>query len=70
MKASPLFLASMYFFMGLAFLYIAIQSADETIWNFGTIIFTIVATFDFGVALKILGRYFKQKNQSNTDKKE
>ncbi|MFD2638026.1 YdiK family protein [Piscibacillus salipiscarius] len=61
MRASPYFLATMYFLMGLAFVYLALQYADDTIWNFATIIFTIVATFDIGVAIRILTRYFIYK---------
>ncbi|TFB13690.1 DUF4305 domain-containing protein [Filobacillus milosensis] len=65
MKVSPIFLASMYMLMGLAFVYLGLQSADETIWNAGTIIFTVVATFDFIVAFRILGAYFRHKNNTN-----
>ncbi|MGP4073729.1 YdiK family protein [Piscibacillus sp. B03] len=68
MRASPFFIASMYFLMGLAFVYLALQYAEDTIWNFATIIFTLVATFDIGVAIRILTKYFAYKK--NLNKKE
>ncbi|WP_188207160.1 YdiK family protein [Alkalibacillus aidingensis] len=55
MKVSPMFLAWIYILMGILFMYLAIQSADETIWNFATIIFALIATFDFGVAIRLVG---------------
>ncbi|SEQ44595.1 YdiK family protein [Piscibacillus halophilus] len=65
MRVSPVFLATMYFLMGLAFVYLALQFADETIWNVPTLIFTIVATFDIGVAIRILARYLLYKRHLN-----
>lgn len=67
MRTSPLFMAFLYFLMGVVFTYIAIQSADENIWNFTTIILSIVATFDFAVAVRLMSLYFKIKN-SKKDK--
>ncbi|GEL76659.1 YdiK family protein [Tenuibacillus multivorans] len=61
MRVSPVFIAFMYLLMGLAFIYIALRSADETVWNLTTIIFTIVAALDFGVAIRMLARYFSHK---------
>ncbi|MCP8617828.1 YdiK family protein [Salirhabdus salicampi] len=65
MRASPLFMAAIYFFMGVVFTYIAIQSADETVWNFTTIVLTIVATFDFAVGIKLVNIHFRLKNANN-----
>ena len=53
-RTSPFLMGVMYIFMGILFTYLAIQSATETIWNFATILFMIVATFDFAVAIRML----------------
>lgn len=52
-KTSPFLMGLMYITMGTLFTYLAIQSAQETIWNFATILFMIIATFDFGVAIRM-----------------
>ncbi|WP_375781777.1 YdiK family protein [Parageobacillus toebii] len=46
--------------MGILFTYLSIQSADETIWNFFTIVLAIIATLDFGTAIRLLVLYFKK----------
>ncbi|MEQ6378232.1 YdiK family protein, partial [Bacillaceae bacterium S4-13-58] len=61
MKTSPLVMASIYFFMGVLFTFIAIESTAEDVWNFTTIILVIVATFDFGVCLRLVLLHFKIK---------
>ncbi|KGX84317.1 YdiK family protein [Pontibacillus marinus] len=68
MRTSPLFMAFLYFLMGAVFTYIAVQSANETIWNFTTIILAIVATFDFAVAIRLFSLHFRIKNSKNDDK--
>ncbi|BDG49017.1 MULTISPECIES: YdiK family protein [Parageobacillus] len=60
MKGSPLQFALFYFLMGILFTYLSIQSADETIWNFFTIVLAILATLDFGTAIRLLVLYFKK----------
>lgn len=61
MNSSLLLKAFIYTLMGLAFLYIAVQSVTETIWNPFTLIFAAVATLDFYVVFKLLGKYFRSK---------
>ncbi|RPF57042.1 YdiK family protein [Aquisalibacillus elongatus] len=68
MKASPVFLATMYFLIGIGFMYLALQSADETIWNAATIIFTVIAALNIGVAIRMMARYYAKK--LNDNKKE
>ncbi|MBA2876905.1 YdiK family protein [Thermaerobacillus caldiproteolyticus] len=60
MRTSPLHIALFYFLMGALFTYLAIQSAHETIWNFSTIVLMVIATLDFGTALRMLAFYFKK----------
>jgi len=67
MRTSPLFMAFLYFLMGAVFTYIAVQSANETIWNFTTIILVIVATFDFAVAIRLLSLHSRIKNSKKDD---
>ncbi|MBB6454865.1 lysylphosphatidylglycerol synthetase-like protein (DUF2156 family) [Salirhabdus euzebyi] len=69
MRASPLFMALLYFIMGFVFTYIAIQSVEETVWNFTTIILAVVATFDFAVAIRLIGVHMKIKDAKNKSKK-
>ncbi|MBM7573614.1 YdiK family protein [Aquibacillus albus] len=59
MRTSPLFMASLYFGMGVLFTYIAIQSAEETIWNFITILLAFFATLDFVVSIRLFNLHLK-----------
>ncbi|WP_017187339.1 YdiK family protein [Alkalibacillus haloalkaliphilus] len=65
MKLSPLFLAWVYLIMGALFVYIGIQYADETVWNFATIIFALIATIDFVVAIRLFGVHSAMKNKKD-----
>ncbi|GEN53849.1 DUF4305 domain-containing protein [Halobacillus litoralis] len=62
MRTSPLFMAFLYMMMGVAFTYIAAQSAEETVWNAMTIILAIVATFNIAVAIRLFNLHNKIKN--------
>ncbi|WLR48150.1 YdiK family protein [Halobacillus litoralis] len=62
MRTSPLFMAFLYMMMGVAFTYIAAQSAEETVWNAMTIILAIVATFNIAVAIRLINLHNKIKN--------
>jgi len=53
MKISPIVLAWIYVLMGVLFIYIAVETAETTIWNFGTMIFAFIAAVDFGVAIRL-----------------
>ncbi|WP_078543031.1 YdiK family protein [Litchfieldia alkalitelluris] len=52
-RISPLFMGFIYLLMGFLFTYLAVGSATETVWNFSTILLMLVATFDFGVAIRM-----------------
>ncbi|MEC3884495.1 YdiK family protein [Halobacillus sp. HZG1] len=55
-------MAFLYMMMGVAFTYIAAQSAEETVWNAMTIILAIVATFNIAVAIRLFNLHNKIKN--------
>ncbi|MBM7553260.1 YdiK family protein [Thalassobacillus pellis] len=65
MRTSPLFMASLYFIMGLVFTYIAAQSVEDTIWNFITIFLAILATFDFAVSIRLFNLHLRLKKSSD-----
>ncbi|WP_321200821.1 YdiK family protein [Saccharococcus caldoxylosilyticus] len=47
--------------MGVLFTYLSIQSAKDTIWNFFTIFLAILATLDFGAAIRLFALHFRNK---------
>ena len=61
-RSSPFTMGVIYLIMGVLFAYLAIGSAQETVWNFSTILLVLVATFDFGVAIRmfLLGKKIKK----------
>lgn len=64
MANSLLFKAFIYLLMAGIFIYVAVQSKGETIWNPTTLIFAAVATLAFGVTLRLLGKYFRIKKKN------
>lgn len=58
-------MALVYFIMGILFTYIATQTATDTIWNISTIILAVIATLEFGVAIRLLRIHIhlKRKNK-------
>ena len=54
MRSSPLFMATLYFVLGSVFTYLAVTSVETTIWNFYTLLLIVMATFDFGLALRLI----------------
>lgn len=67
-RTSPFVMGIIYTLMGALFTYIAINSATETIWNFSTILLALVATFDFGVAIRMFVLHSKLKKIAKTKK--
>ena len=67
-RTSPFVMGIIYTLMGALFTYIAINSATETIWNFSTILLALVATFDFGVAIRMFVLHSKIKKIAKTKK--
>ncbi|MFD1738219.1 YdiK family protein [Bacillus salitolerans] len=51
---SPFLMGLLYFGMGIIFVVLAIQSKTDNIWSFPTIILMVVATFDFGVGIRMM----------------
>ncbi|MFD2360606.1 YdiK family protein [Saccharococcus thermophilus] len=46
--------------MGILFTYLSVQSAKDTIWNFFTIVLAILATLDFGAAIRLFALHFRK----------
>ncbi|RWZ50118.1 DUF4305 domain-containing protein [Halobacillus fulvus] len=69
MRTSPSFMAFLYFGVGLAFTYIASQAAVETVWNTTTVILSLVATFNFVVAIRLYSIHLKIQQAKKNDKK-
>lgn len=63
MRTSPKAWSNIYFIMGILFVYIATQSAGVTVWNSTTMLFALVATLDFGVALKLMRTHLRNNNK-------
>jgi Domain of unknown function (DUF4305) len=61
MRITARTMALIYFAMGVLFIYAAIQSVDETIWNFITILLACIATLDFGAGIRYLRLHNKIK---------
>jgi hypothetical protein len=64
MRTNPVSMGIFYLTMGLLFTYLAINSAENGIFSFPTIILMIIATFDIGVAIRMftLSRRLKKAN--------
>ncbi|MFD3449955.1 YdiK family protein [Microbacteriaceae bacterium 4G12] len=68
MQRSPLFMASLYFLLGCIFTYLAVTSVVTTVWNFYTMLLIVMATFDFGLALRLV--FVNIKLRKKTDSKK
>jgi len=55
--------------LGVLFIYIAIQSAEGTIYNFMTILLAIFATIDIVIAIRLINLHFKIKKAKEKQKK-
>ncbi|CAG9623535.1 YdiK family protein [Sutcliffiella rhizosphaerae] len=62
MRITPLRMVFFYSIMGSLFLYLAIVSLGETIWQWHTVILMLIATFDFGVAIRAFILHTKIKD--------
>ncbi|MGR5959295.1 YdiK family protein [Bacillus cereus] len=63
MRNSPLFMATLYFLLGCIFTRFAITNVTDTIWNVWTILFAVMATIDFNLALRLILVKFTKKKQ-------
>jgi hypothetical protein len=63
MRTSPLFSGFIYLFLGLLFVYFAVQNVQESGWGIFTILLVILATFDCGSGLRMIfsSIFFKKK---------
>lgn len=59
---SPLRASIFYFFLGVLFTYLAINSITNSTWNILTYILVIIATFDFGVSIRAFNLYLRLKS--------
>ncbi|MFC4559371.1 YdiK family protein [Virgibacillus kekensis] len=64
MRLSPKTMSLIYFLLGSVFTYMAVQSAEDTVWNFMTILLAFFATIDFGVGIRMLILHFKLKQKN------
>ncbi|GAB3799377.1 YdiK family protein [Virgibacillus kimchii] len=62
MRFSPRTMAIIYFFLGIFFIYVAIQSVEDTIWNVTTVVLALFATLEIGVSIRLMAMYFRMKN--------
>ncbi|WP_194287472.1 YdiK family protein [Gracilibacillus oryzae] len=69
MRISPLPSAFFYFALGGLFTYIAIQSVEDSVFNFITILLAFFATVDFVVGIRLISLHFKIKKVKNNKKK-
>jgi hypothetical protein len=58
-----LFTALFYIMLGFLFTYLAINSGDDTLWSIRTILPALIATFDFGIGLRLLRIHFHIKKK-------
>ncbi|GGE86060.1 YdiK family protein [Priestia taiwanensis] len=63
-KVSPFVMGLMYFAMGSIFTYLATKFATPTLWNFPTIFLALMATLDFGLAIRLFTFQYKIKKES------
>ncbi|WP_269411327.1 YdiK family protein [Lentibacillus daqui] len=64
MQTSPKIMAIIYFVMGIFFTYIATKTVTNTMWNFSTIVLAIIATLQFGVAIRLMLIHFRLKRKN------
>ncbi|HHY75063.1 MAG TPA: YdiK family protein [Bacillus bacterium] len=66
MKTTPYTMALIYAAMGALFTYLAIKSAQETIWNFSTVLLMLIAAFDFSTSIRffLYKKYIQKQKQS------
>ncbi|WP_059174235.1 YdiK family protein [Bacillus sp. FJAT-27445] len=61
MRQSPLFSGIVYLLLGLLFTYFAVESVRNEGWGFFAYLLVILATFDFGAGIRMIGIHFKLK---------
>ncbi|HEY4601473.1 MAG TPA: YdiK family protein [Cerasibacillus sp.] len=61
------FQAVMSFILGAMFLWLAIQTAGDTIWTFKTMFLAGIAAFDFGLAIKLIRMDVQRKDRNKKE---
>ncbi|UOQ84315.1 DUF4305 domain-containing protein [Gracilibacillus salinarum] len=69
MRISPLRSAFFYIVLSVLFIYIAVQSAEDTVFNFITIFLATFATIDIVVAIRLVNLHFRIKKANDKKKK-
>lgn len=65
MRRSPLFSGLIYLILGALFTYFAIDDVQNNGWGFFSYLLVILATFDFGSALKMIVFHFRYRDKMN-----
>ncbi|MFB6468464.1 YdiK family protein [Cytobacillus sp. Hz8] len=66
MRQSPLYSGILYIFLGILFIFFAIQNIQEDgQWRFFTYLLVILATFDLGSGIRMISFHFKIKKIQN-----
>jgi hypothetical protein len=68
MRTNPISMGIFYLTMGLLFTYLAINSAENGVFSFPTIVLMLIATFDIGVAIRMFT--LSRKIKKMKDKKK
>ncbi|WP_017754992.1 YdiK family protein [Calidifontibacillus oryziterrae] len=63
MRPTPYTLGFIYAAMGIMFTFLAIETAQKSIWNVSTILLMLIATFDFSTAIRFFT--YKRRLQNN-----
>ncbi|MEH7384543.1 YdiK family protein [Bacillus sp. JJ1521] len=67
-RTSPFVMGIFYTLLGAFFTYIAITNATQSVWNFSTVLLALIATFDFGMAIRMFVLHSKIKKVTNAKK--
>jgi hypothetical protein len=62
MRQTPIVSGFLYILLGLLFTYFAVKNVQEDGWGFFSYLLIILATFDLGAGIKMVGIHFKIKN--------
>ena len=63
MRTSPVSMGIFYLAMGILFTYLAVNSSENGLWSFPTILLMLIATFDLGVAFRMFTLSYKVKSK-------
>ncbi|CEG25383.1 YdiK family protein [Bacillus sp. B-jedd] len=61
MRQSPLFSGIVYILLGILFTYFAVGNVRSEGWGFFSYLLVILATFDLGAGIRMIGFHYKLK---------